>query len=515
MTKFSPSKATLCAALLTFSAFGVRTLAPVHAQTQQPKSLGVAGFIVQFREQSAVEASAFDSSARADALERATRAMSARTGVDIQYKRAMSGGYEVFSLAKSVDDTRAQQLAEQIAASPDVESVTPDAFMRRTVMPNDTFFNNDDMWHLMNPVDGIYGINAEAAWDIEKGSPKLNVAVLDGGILKTHPDLASRFVGGYDMVSSIPQAPDLPADGGGRDADASDPGDFVTAAEAADPESLWRECDTESSWHGSHVAGTIGAAVNNGEGISGINWESKIVPVRVLGKCGTGITSDIVDGMRWAVGLDVLGVPRNPNPVRVLNMSLGGSGPCSAAAPAVPIYQNAINEIVRGGGIVVVAAGNENLDVSTSRPANCANVIAVAATTKTGNRAFYSNFGNGVTIAAPGGDTRVGDGVLSSVNAGLTTPTTSTYKEFQGTSMATPHVVGIVSLMLSHRNYLNHASVVQILKNTATAFPASSTCLSSPGKTCGAGIANAGAALAYVDTLPVLTRTLYLPLTRK
>ena len=203
-------------------------------------------------------------------------------------------------------------------------------------------------------------------------------------------------------------------------------------------------CATNSSWHGTHTAGTIGAASNNGVGVAGVNWNSKILPVRVLGKCG-GYTSDIADGMRWAAGLSVSGVPANANPAKVLNLSLGGSGACDAT------YQDAVNAITAAGTTIVVSAGNSNADAINYRPGNCNGVITVAATNRDGGRAYYSNYGSIIEISAPGGETNVSNsnGVLSTLNTGTQGPGADTYVYYQGTSMAAPHVAGVASLLYS------------------------------------------------------------------
>ena len=226
---------------------------------------------------------------------------------------------------------------------------------------------------------------------------------------------------------------------------------------------------------------------DNGIGVAGINQVSKIQPLRVLGKCG-GYTSDIADAIRWSAGLPVTGIPNNnPTPDRVVNISLGGSGACDS------VTQNAINAAVAAGTVVVVAAGNSNADAANFTPANCNNVITVAATGHTGSRAYYSNYGTSVEIAAPGGDAQLGKTILSTLNAGTQGPGADSYANYQGTSMATPHVVGIVSLMLSVNPSLTPAQVTTMLQSTATPFPAGSTCTTS---LCGAGIVNAAAAVA-------------------
>jgi serine protease len=358
--------------------------------------------------------------------------------------------------------------------------------MQPVLIPNDT--NYTTQWDLFAPTPGLMGANLPGAWDISTGASNLVVAVLDTGQLN-HNDLAGRFVQGYDMISDSR----IGNDGNARDTDPSDPGDWITSAEAAS--GFFAGCQVRnSSWHGTHVAGTIGANGNNANGVTGINWQSKIQHVRVLGKCG-GYSSDIADGIRWAAGLTVSGVPANATPARVINMSLGGSGTCSST------YSNAINAATSAGTVVVVAAGNSAANAANYSPASCANVITVASTGKAGNIAYYSNFGTTVEIAAPGGDKNAdaNDTILSTLNTGTTVPVADSYVKYQGTSMATPHVAGIVSLVLSVNPGLTPAQVTSLLQSTVTAFPAGSTCSTS---TCGAGIINAAAAVAAAGTPP-------------
>ena len=385
-------------------------------------------------------------------------------GVAMGYARAMSGDAHVMRLGASVSQSDAVVLASRIAALPEVEYAQPDFIAKPTFIPNDSSFSQQ--WHYFTPTVGTYGINLPLAWDVTRGVSSVVIAVIDTGILP-HPDLAGRTVTGYDFITDSTNA----NDGDGRDADPTDPGDFG--------------CGSNSSWHGTHVAGTIGALSNNGTGVAGVNHVSKILPVRVLGKCG-GTFSDIVDGIRWAAGLPVSGVPDNANPAKVINMSLGANIPCSGA----PALQSAIDAATAAGTIVVVAAGNSNTNASGFSPASCNNVVTVAATGRTGSKASYSNFGSTVEISAPGGDGS--NGVLSTLNAGTTTAGAYNYVSYQGTSMAAPHVAGVVSLMLSLRPSLNYTQVVSILQSTATAFPSGSTCTTS---LCGPGIVNAFFAL--------------------
>jgi len=409
------------------------------------------------------------------------RDLSDDAGEPIIFEREMDDGAVVVRLRdfKKLGDARA--LAARLANRSDIEYVEPDQILYPVLVPNDPSYTQQ--WHYASPSSGRYGANLPGAWDITTGSPSLVVAVIDTGITN-HADLAGRTVAGYDFISDSR----IGNDGNARDADASDAGDWITSAEAAS--GFFAGCPVgNSSWHGTHVAGTIGALSNNGSGVAGINWQSKIQPVRVLGKCG-GYTSDIADGIRWAAGLAVSGAPTNPTPARVINMSLGGSGACGTTT------QSAITAATNAGTIVIVAAGNSNADASGFNPANCVNVITVASTGPTGNKAYYSNYGATVEIAAPGGDKQVSStdgGVLSTLNAGTTVPAGDTYAWYQGTSMATPHVVGIVSLMKSLNPNLTTAQAIQLLQSTVTPFPAGSTCTPA---LCGPGIINAAGAVA-------------------
>lgn len=394
-------------------------------------------------------------------------AVGAVLGERLDHLRAMSGGAHVVRLGRRVTHAEAAVLARRLKADPRVALVEPDALMHPMLVPNDTMYAQQ--WHYFEAAGGI---DLPRAWDVTTGSASITIAVIDTGV-RPHADLVSRLVAGYDFIGDTTDS----NDGDGRDGDASDPGDYGCHGAA-------------SSWHGTHVAGTIGATSNNGFGVTGINWNSKIQPVRVLGRCG-GYTSDIVDGMRWAAGIPVAGVPANPTPAKVENLSLGGSGACSST------FQSAVNDVLAQGTVVVVAAGNSNEDASNTQPASCSGVIAVAATTRNGGRASYSNFGGSVTIAAPGGGGS--DGILSTLNSGTTTPGADSYAWYQGTSMATPHVSGVASLMLSIDPTQTPAQIAQRLRQTARAFPTGtgSDCTTS---TCGAGIVDAGAAVSGLSS---------------
>ena len=418
---------------------------------------------------------------------------------------AWAGAYVVRLFTQQTRE-QAEAIAAAIASDPEVLWAQPDYRRQANVVPNDTQYPNQ--WHYYEAAGGA---NLPTAWDRTTGWSGVRVAVIDTGALYGHPDLGAKFIGGYDFILDTVVAndgdPALPAGcntnplGAGcnsRDANPADPGDWVTSGEAA---SGWLQgCTVEnSSWHGTHVGGTVGAITNNASGVSGVNWNARIVPFRVLGKCG-GYDTDIADSMEYASGGTVSGVPANAYPVRVMNLSLGGGGGCPA------LYQTAIDNSLARGTVVVVSAGNSNIDAVNSTPANCMGVITTAATSRAGQRASYSNFGTLVEIAAPGGGD--GQGVLSTLNSGTTTPdpTGFNYVLYAGTSMAAPHVAGLASLILSIKPSATPGQVLSTIQSTARAFPTGTgrDCTSNPGsvtsviKFCGAGIIDASAALTSI-----------------
>jgi serine protease len=412
-------------------------------------------------------------------------------------ERRTSGGEFVYRFSQayltsmSAAEARDRTLAvvDSLRASPDVEYAQPNfrvyaVGVERAVaapdrIPNDARFA--EQWHYQNNGTGAGaspgGINLPRAWDGDTGSASVVVSILDTGILPTHADItgSANLAPGFDMIDDA----FIANDGGGRDADATDPGDAIAPNECF-PGSPAQP----NSWHGTHVAGTVGVGrTNNGTGVAGINWAVTVQPVRVLGKCG-GSTADINDAIRWAAGLSVPGVPPNPNPARVISMSLGTppGTPCSQS----PSTQDAINDAVAAGALVVVAAGNDATDASQVLPASCNNVVTVAAGDARGRLVSrYSNFGSTVEIMAPGGDVDRDDnnngqpdGVLSMVQGG--------YAYYNGTSMATPHVAGVAALWLAATPSLTPAQLTAELQ--ARALPRTSAECPQP---CGAGLLNA------------------------
>ena len=410
-------------------------------------------FIVKYRDGSDPDSSAVE---RARALGQAVGPGVGGRPIDVAHLRRLSVGGDVIRASRALDHVEAAQLMRQLANNPDVEYVEVDQIMRAILTPSDTRYS--EQWGYYEAVGGI---KANEAWDLSTGVGVV-VAVLDTGST-SHSDLNANTIAGYDMISDATIA----GDGGGRDSDPSDPGDFVTGS--------------NSSWHGTHVAGTVAAVTNNGNGVAGTAFGARVQHVRVLGR-GGGYTSDIADGITWGSGGAVSGVPANANPAEVINMSLGGGGTCSTT------YQNAVNGAVGRGTTVVVAAGNSNVDVSGSVPANCSGVIAVAATDRNGARASFSNYGTGIDVSGPG------VGILSTLNSGTTSPGSESYASYNGTSMAAPHVAGVVALLQARATTpKTPAEIESLLKSTARALPGAC----SGG--CGAGIVNAKAALDAVN----------------
>jgi serine protease len=403
-------------------------------------------------------------------LHRNAQQVAARLGLQLQLQRMGAFDTHVMRLGQRLPQSTVEQLARDIAAAdPNVEYAEPDRILQAQFTPNDTQYGQQ--WHYFEATGGL---NLPAAWDKSTGTGVV-VAVIDTGY-RPHADLAANILPGYDFIIDTA----VSNDGNGRDNNPQDPGDAVVAGECGTGSPAQ---DESSSWHGTHVAGTIAAVTNNGSGVAGVAYNAKVVPVRVLGKCG-GYTSDIADGIVWASGGTVASIPANANPARVINMSLGGSGACDTTT------QNAINSARSRSTVVVVAAGNSNANAANFSPASCSGVITVAATNRSGGRAYYSNYGSVVAVAAPGGDMRssAANGILSTLNAGATAPGADNYAYYQGTSMATPHVVGVVALMLAKNSALTPDEVATRLKASTRAFPA--TC-----SQCGTGIVDASAAV--------------------
>ncbi len=379
----------------------------------------------------------------------------ARAGHPAKHLRRLAVESDVLRLDRALSRSEAASFMNLMKLDPNVEYIEIDELLQPVLTPNDTRYA--EQWHYFEATGGI---NAPAAWDVSTGTGAV-IAVLDTGIT-SHPELNANVIAGYDMIADTA----VSNDGGGRDSNPADPGDWTTGQCGA---------ASNSSWHGTHVAGTVAAVTNNASGVAGVAYNARIMPVRVLGTCG-GYTSDIADGIIWASGGAVSGVPANTNPAEVINLSLGGSGPCDTTT------QSAINGAVSRGTVLVIAAGNSNANVSGFNPGNCANVVSVASTDRNGARSSFSNYGTLIDISGPG------SGILSTLNTGTQGPGTASYASYSGTSMAAPHVAGVVALMQA-ASVKTPAQVEANLKSTARALPGAC----SGG--CGAGIVNARAAV--------------------
>jgi serine protease len=427
-----------------------------------------------------------------------------RLGRALQAGPAVGRGAQVLR-AEGMD---AVTLARRLAADPDVAYAQPNGRKRLVTAPNDPLYPASSterrsngsalqdgpasgQWYLRAPTASVRSsIDIEAAWARTRGSAGVVVAVLDTGVHFDHPDLTTRLLSGYDFVSNATVA----NDGDGRDADPSDPGDWVSAAEAG--RGTFTGCDaSSSSWHGTATSSLVGAATDDGRGMAGAAPGVRVLPVRVLGKC-YGTDSDIIAGMRWAAGLPVDGVPANPTPARVLNLSLGGSGACSAA------YQAAVDEITARGVLVVAAAGN-SVGGAVNVPANCRGVLGVVALRHVGSKVGFSDMGPEIGIAAPGGNCiNVTPGtpclypILAATNTGSQQPLASawstSYDITVGTSFASPLVAAVAGLMASRNPVLAPAELVLLMKNTARPFPTSGADNgpgdATPVPVCGSGV---------------------------
>ncbi len=417
-----------------------------------------------------------------------------------------------------------QALAARLAAEADVEWAQP--VRRKTVraaVPNDPLFGDNQtsatpvvgQWYLRAPdATLVSAINAVGAWSITTGSASVTVAVLDSGVRLDHPDLAGKLWSGYDFISRDTTANDNQS---GRDADPRDPGDWSTASDSCGA--------SNSSWHGTQVAGLVGAATNNGQGIAGTGRDTMVLPVRVLGRCG-GFDDDIIAGMRWAAGLSnasgcgsasAVSAGCNPHPAKVLNLSLGSAGTCSNA------YAQVIADLNAAGVTVVVASGNDT-GHAVNEPANCAGALAVAGVRHAGTKVGYSNIGPEVAIAAPAGNCVNDTGLclyplVTTDNSGTSTPGTNRYSDGNvpslGTSFATPIVAASAALLLAVDPTLTPAQIKSTLQATARPFPTvgaqanGARLCRAPSAldqvecyctttTCGAGLLDIGAAVARV-----------------
>jgi len=509
-TLTSLSMAALVLASLCATTASAAETNPARTRPKAAEQVSAQRVIVKFREGSGVAtqgtASRESASSTTFNTSRIT-ALASRGRFTLKGSRAISSSMHVLQIEPLTGNETATETLARLNADSDVEY----AVLDRRVYPHSTTSNDPlalGQWYLKAVQPSA--INAEGAWDITKGSNGVVVAVVDTGVRFDHPDLGransfGRLLPGYDFVSADSSNNFMTAnDGNARDDDPSDPGDYCSP--------------DNSSWHGTRVSGIIGALTNNSTGVAGVMWSGYILPVRVLGRCG-GFNSDVLAGIRWAAGLSVAGVPNNPYPARVINVSLGGEGACDSASA------NVINEVATAGVLVVVSAGNEGGPVDS--PANCAGAMGVLGLRAAGTKVGFSSLGPEIALGAPGGNCINDTGAClfsidTTTNNGTTTPGTNGYTDqlnFNvGTSFSSPIVSGIAGLMLSVNGNLRASQLISRMKASALPFPTTNETGSAPAAgachvptgaagdiqgaecscttaACGAGMANANGAV--------------------
>ena len=459
----------------------------------------VTGLIVKHRAQASAEIAQLEAS---DAS-----GLSKHAKVPLSVLRRMSGGAHVLKMEQRVTLSEARVIAARLMHNDSsIEYAEPDLRVHPLFTPTDPDYATYQ-WSFFAPAGANKGgANLPLAWDLTRGSSSVVVAVIDNGY-RQHIDFAP-LLPGYDFITD----PTLSNDGNGRDTDAQDPSDSVVADECY-PGSPPRT----GHWHGTAMVGYIAGLVNNGRYGTGVAPGVKILPARVIGKCG-GLTSDVVDGMRWAAGLSVPGVPSNPNRANILSISIGAEASCNALGA----FQSAVTEIVNAGKVIVVAAGNGQLNPGLEAPANCNGVIAVTAHAIDGDLAQYANVSPQVALSAPGGGCGKlafqstcftesdpnGLGTYGYTNTGLTSPGADSFRLGEGSSGSAAEVAGVAALLLSVKPTLTPAQVRSILQSSARPFPAGTWCTTAAATgLCGAGLLDANAALRLTPIPPAVTIT--------
>jgi serine protease len=456
-------------------------------------------------------------------------ALTQRASVAALGSRQITPSMHVVFLQKTLYGADVAAVLERLRADPAVAFADVDERRYPHALPDDPLYvpsaNASGEWYMQPPDTSTATSDAAAtdavdAWNITQGSTGTVIADVDSGILFSHPDLlragfGGRLLPGYDFVgqdlnasNSAPLGTYLIAnDGDGWDPDPSDPGDWIDSTDLTNKAVFpSANCSvSNSSWHGTRVMGVLGALTNNGVGIAGMTWNPYLLPVRALGKCG-GFDSDIIAAIQWAVGMSVSGVPNNPYPADIINLSLGGT---SSTCPTS--YQNLVANLTGMGVLVVASAGNESGPVDT--PANCAGVLAVAGLRNVGTKVGYSSFGAQVGIAAPAGNCVNSSGAClrsidTTTNDGTTVPGNNTYTNQinpnLGTSFSAPIVSGVAALMRAVNGNLTPPQLIARIQASASPFPqpaglpqcptlasdGSGQCACVPGQ-CGAGMVNA------------------------
>ena len=499
---------------------------PVRTHPQATAEGAVGRLIIKLRstpDSGAVTAAATTSEgAQIEAGRQRVAALAGRHGLMLKMTRPITARMHVVHLEPALTVEEVATTLAALRADPDVEYAETDQRRYAHATPNDSLFATQQ-WYLQNSATTPAAIDAVTAWDTTTGSSTLVIADLDTGVRYDHPDLLAtsspggRLLPGYCFITDSFTANNTACPG----PDASDPGDWVTSTDITNhPNECGGATASNSSWHGTRTAGLLGAITNNMMGIAGVTWQTPILPVRVLGKCG-GFDSDITTAMLWAAGISVAGAPANTHPAKVINMSFGATSTCP------PTYTDVISQLTAKGVLVVVSAGNEGGPVDA--PANCPGVAAIAGIRQVGTKVGYSSLGPEIALSAPAGNcvnTSPGSACLfpitTTFNTGTTTPDPNgnTYTDQVnnpnlGTSFSAPLVSGIGALMAAVNSSLNSCRLISRLREGALPFPQTSTttttmchvpagandiqgseCICTlDGKTCGAGMANAPGAL--------------------
>jgi serine protease len=493
-----------------------------------------------------------------------------RTGLAMASSRQVTPSMHVVYLQKTLYGAQVKAALKTLRADAAVEFAEVDQRRYPHTVPDDPLYqpgaDASGQWFMGTPsaapiiLGGVSTMDLSAtdavsAWSITTGSSGTVIADVDTGIRFDHPDLlraglGGRLLPGYDFVDEDYSRTSpfgalgtflIANDGDGWDPDPSDPGDWISSTDLKNPLFPPSECGdpstnngpSDSSWHGTRVMGVLGALTNNGVGVAGMTWNPYLLPVRALGKCG-GYDSDIISGMQWAAGMSVTdpsgnAIPDNPYPADIINLSLGGTGNCPSE------YGSLINTLTSMGVVVVASAGNEGAAVDA--PGNCPGVLAVVGLRNVGTKVGYSSMGAQAGIAAPAGNCVVTTGgcfrsIDTTVNAGLTAPTSNSYTNQintnLGTSFSAPIVSGIVALMRAVNANLTPPQLIARIKSSASAFPqpaglpvcpATATdpttgmstgecACPNDGSQCGAGMVNALSAVnAALKPIAVITQS--------
>jgi serine protease len=544
-------RAGACAALFLMSAVAIRAAAlpEYNPVVREPVSIGPQAdrLIVGFR---ATPANAVVRHIRTSGGHGRTIAVSQasttlgdamslarRVHLDVRQARQLTPSMHVLYLRKTLYGADVDAALTALRGDAAVKFADPDQRRYPLTLPDDPLFypsaNASGQWFMLTPsvltpTGDAAATDAVSAWSITTGSTGIVIADVDTGVRFEHPDLqragfGGRLLPGYDFVSEDLNPTTGTAlgtylianDGDGWDPDPSDPGDWIDAADQTNILFPASSCPiADSSWHGTRVMGLLGALTNNDVGVAGMTWSAFLLPIRALGKCG-GYDSDIIAGMQWAVGMAATGVPDNPYPADLVNLSVGASGSCPSA------YADAVATITSMGVLIVASAGNASGPVDA--PGNCAGVLGVAGLRNVGTKVGYSSFGPQVGISAPAGNCVNPSGpclrsIDTTTNSGLTVPAQSIYtNELNpnlGTSFAAPIVTGIAALMRAVNANLMPAQLIARLQASASPFPqpaglpvcpalatdGSGQCACpNDGSECGAGMVNARQAVIEAE----------------